>query len=195
MMDGLGLRSFDTHLRDPLERRALMTLFVKTLSGLILINLAVALVSAGGKVNFSGTWTLDKSKTDVSQFIGVGEDIEKAQMASMMMVVEQQGSSLRVTRILKTQGDERKEIHTYNIDGNETTNTGFRGETVVARAFWEGDKLVVVSTRTKRVLTKDISTESRGVWSLSPDGKTLTIAAQINGSRGEQRVRAVFDKQ
>jgi hypothetical protein len=172
-----------------------MTLFVKTLSGLSLISLAVALVSAEGKVNFSGTWILDKSKSDVSQFIGVGEDTEKAQNASMTMVVEQQGASLRVTRILKTQGDERKEIHTYKIDGNETTNTGFRGETVVARAFWEGDKLVVVSTRTKRVLTKDISAESRGVWSLSPDDKTLTIAAQVNSPRGEQRVRAVFDKQ
>jgi hypothetical protein len=109
--------------------------------------------------------------------------------------VDQQGASLRVTRILKTQGDERKEIHAYKLDGNETTNTGFRGETVVARAFWEGDKLVVVSTRTKRVLMKDISAESRGVWSLSPDGKTLTIAAQVNSPRGEQRVRAVFDKQ
>ncbi len=172
-----------------------MTLFVKTLSGLSLISLAVALVSAEGKVNFSGTWILDKSKSDVSQFIGVGEDTEKAQNASMTMVVEQQGASLRVTRILKTQSDERKEIHTYKIDGNETTNTGFRGETVVARAFWEGDKLVVVSTRTKRVLTKDISAESRGVWSLSPDDKTLTIAAQVNSPRGEQRVRAVFDKQ
>jgi len=172
-----------------------MTLFVKMLSGLSLISLAVVLVSAEGKVNFSGTWILDKSKSDVSQFIGVGEDTDKAQNASMTMVVEQQGASLRVTRILKTQGDERKELHTYKIDGNETTNTGFRGETVVARAFWEGDKLVVVSTRTKRVLMKEISGEIRSVWSLSPDGKILTIAAQINSPRGEQRVRAVYDKQ
>lgn len=172
-----------------------MARFLKMFSVVSLINLTVALVSAEGKVNFSGTWILDKSKSDVSQFIGVGEDTEKVQNASMTMVVEQEGTSLRVTRIMKTQGDERKEIHTYKIDGNETTNTGFRGETVVARAFWEGDKLVVVSTRTKRVLTKDISAESRGVWSLSPDGKLLTIAAQVNSPRGEQRVRAVFDKQ
>jgi hypothetical protein len=174
-----------------------MTLFFKILSVLSLIALTVALVSAEGKVNFSGTWILDKSKSDVSQFIGVGEDTEKAQNANMTMVVEQEGASLRVTRIMKTQGDERerKEIHTYKIDGNETTNTGFRGETVVARAFWEGNKLVVVSTRTKRALMKNISAESRGIWSLSPDGKTLTITAQVNSPRGEQRVRAVFDKQ
>lgn len=172
-----------------------MTLFLKMLSVLSLFNLTVVLASAEGKVNFSGTWILDKSKSDVSQFIGVGEDTEKIQNASMTMMVEQEGANLRVTRIMKIQGDERKEIHTYKIDGNETTNTGFRGETVVARAFWEGDKLVVVSTRTKRILTKDLSAESRGVWSLSPDGKLLTIAAQVNSLRGEQRVRAVFDKQ
>ena len=172
-----------------------MTLFIKSLSGLSLVSLAVVLVSAQGKVNFSGTWILDKSKSDVSQFMTAGEDAEKAQNASMTMVVEQQGTNLKVTRILKTQGDERKEIHTYKIDGNETTNTGFRGETVVARAFWEGDKLVVLSTRTKRMFMKDISAESRGVWSLSPDGKTLMIAAHINSPRGEQRARAMFDKQ
>jgi hypothetical protein len=172
-----------------------VTSFLKTLSGLCVVGLAVALVSAQGKVNFSGTWILDKSQSDGSQLMGISEDPEKIRDASMTMVVEQQGSKLRVTRTVKTQGEEKKEIHTYKTDGSETTNTGFRGETVVARAFWEGDKLVVVSTRTMRVLLKDITVESRGVWSLSPDSKTLTIAAQVNSPRGEQRVKAVFDKQ
>jgi hypothetical protein len=172
-----------------------VTPFSKKLSGLCWIALAVVLVSAQGKVNFSGTWVMDKSQSDVPQFMGVTENPEKAQNASMTMVVVQQGSDLRVTRIAKIRGEEQKEIHTYKTDGGETKNTGFRGETVVARAFWEGDKLVVVSTRTWKVLLKDVSAESRGVWSLSPDGKTLTIAAQVNSPRGEQRIKAVFDKQ
>jgi len=113
----------------------------------------------------------------------------------MTMVIEQQGSNLRVTRVMKTQGEERKEIHTYKIGSGETTNTGFGGETIVGRAFWEGDQLVIVSTRTRKVFLKDISAESRGVWSLSPDGKNLTIAAQVNSPRGEQRGKVVFDKQ
>ena len=171
-----------------------MASFVKTLSGLSLVALAAVLVSAQEKVNFSGTWVLDKSQSDVSQLMGLSDDPEKARNASMTMVVEQQGSNLRVNRILKTQGEERKEIHTYKIGGGETTNIGSRGETVVGRAFWEGDKLVIVSTRTWRVLLKDVSAESRGVWSLSPDGKNLTIAAQVNSPRGEQRGKVVFDK-
>ena len=172
-----------------------MTPSVKTLLGLCLVALAVVLVSAQEKVNFSGTWIMDKSQSDVSEFMGLGENPEKARNASMTMVVTQQGSELRVTRIVKIRGEEQKEIHTYKTDGSETKNTGFRGETVVARAFWEGNRLVVVSTRTWRVLLKDVSAESRGVWTLSPDGQALTIAAQVDSPRGVQRIKAVFDKQ
>jgi hypothetical protein len=159
------------------------------------VALAVVLVSAQEKVNFSGTWVLDKSQSDASQLMGLSDDPEKARNASMTMVVEQQGSNLRVNRMLKTQGEERKEIHTYKIGGGETTNTGSRGETVVGRAFWEGDKLAIVSTITRRGPLRDISAETRGVWSLSPDAKTLTISVLVNSPRGEQRAKVVFDKQ
>jgi hypothetical protein len=172
-----------------------MTLSVKIFSGLSLVVIAVVLVSAQGKANFSGIWVLDKSKTDASQFMGVSEGAEQAPNTTMTMLVEQQGTTVRVTRVLRVQGEERKEIHTYKTDGGQTTNTGFRGESVVARAFWEGDKLVVVATRTMKVLLKEISADSRGVWSLSPDGKTLTIDAKVHSLRGEQRVKAVFDRQ
>lgn len=172
-----------------------MTPCVKTLVGLSLVALAVVLASAQGKLNFSGTWILDKSQSDMSQFMIPGEDPEKARNASMTMVVEQQETRLRVTRVVKTPGEERKEIHTYTIDGSETKNTGFRGETVVTRIFWEGNKLVVVSTRPWRVLFRDVPVETRGVWSLSSNGRALTIAAQVHSPRGEQRIKMVFNKQ
>ncbi len=168
--------------------------FVKTLSALTLVALTVALVSAQDTVNFSGTWVVDKSQSDVAELLGLSDDPEKARDASMTMVIEQQGSNLRVTRVMKTQGEERKEIHTYKIGSGETTNTGYRGETIVGRAFWEGDQLVIVSTRTWKVFLREVSAQSRGVWSLSPDGKHLTIAAQVNSPRGEQRGKVVFNR-
>ena len=168
--------------------------FVMTLSGLTVAALTLVLVGAQDKVNFSGTWVLDKSESDVAQLMGLSEDPEKARDTSVTMVIEQQGPDLRVTRVVKTQGEERKEIHTYKIGSGETTNTGYRGETVVGRAFWEGDQLAIVSTRTKKVFLKDVSAESRGVWSLSPDGKNLTIAAQVNSPRGEHRGKVMFNK-
>jgi hypothetical protein len=172
-----------------------MTFLVQTFFGLSLAVIAVGLVSAQSKANFSGTWILDKSRSDASQLLGVSEGVEKDPNTTMTMVVDQQGTTIMVTRVLKAQGEERRETHTYKTDGQETTNTGFRGESVVARTFWEGDKLVVVATRKMKVLVKELSVDSRGVWSLSPDGKTLTIDAKVNSPRGEQRVRAVFDRQ
>jgi hypothetical protein len=169
--------------------------FAKALSGLAVAVLTVVLVNAQDKVNFSGTWVVDKSQSDVAQLMGLSDDPGKTRDSSMTMVIEQQGSDLRVTRVMKTQGEERKEIHRYKIGSGQTSNTGFAGETVMGRAFWEGDQLVIVSTRTWRVLMKEISAESRGVWSLSPDGQHLTIAAQVNSPRGEQRGKAVFVKQ
>ena len=116
-----------------------MTFWLRIFLGLTLVSLSLA--NAQGKTDFSGTWILDKSESDVSHLMSVGETQERLRDASMTMVVDQQGSNLRVTRMVKTTGEERKEIHTYKTDGGETTNTGFQGETVVARGFWEGEKL------------------------------------------------------
>jgi hypothetical protein len=55
--------------------------------------------------------------------------------------------------------------------------------------------LAIVSTITRRGLLKDISAETRGVWSLSPDAKSLTISLLVNSSRGAQRGKLVFAKQ
>jgi hypothetical protein len=169
--------------------------FVKTLAALSWVTLVAVLVGAQEKVNFSGTWVMDKSQSDVSQLVGLSDEPEKAADASMTMVVEQQGSNLRVNRTLKLRGEERKEIHTYKIGGGETTNTGSRGETVVGRAFWEGEKLAIVSTITRRGLLQNFSAETRSVWSLSPDAKSLTASVLINSPRGAQRAKLVFDKQ
>jgi hypothetical protein len=168
--------------------------FIHTLWGVSVVALSVVLVGAQEEVNFSGIWVLDKSQSDVSQLMGLSDDAERVRNASMTMVVDQQGANLRVNRILRTQSEERKEIHTYKIGGGETTNTGLRGETIVGRAFWEENRLVIVSKRTWRVLLKEVSTESRGAWSLSPDGKSLTIAAEVSGPRGDQRGKVVFGK-
>ena len=156
---------------------------------------AFALAAAPGKVNFSGTWILDKSQSDFQQLTGVREGAGNGQDASLSMVIEQQGLRLKVTRTLRTEGEEKTETHIYKTDGTETTNTGFRGESVVTKAWWDGDKLVVSSTRTVKVLIKKVTVQSKSVWSLSLDAKTLTIDAVLETPRGEQRMKAVFHRQ
>jgi hypothetical protein len=172
-----------------------MKRFLYMLGGLSPIVLAVGLASAQGKVNFSGTWRLDKSKSDVSELLETGDRAEKLQDASMMMVVKQQGTTLRVTRTLKVEGKEKQGTYLYNTDGTKTTNTSPRGRSVVSKASWEGKNLVIVSTSELTILWKEFSANIKEVWSLSPDGKSLTIDAQIHSPRGDQRVKALFDKQ
>jgi hypothetical protein len=164
--------------------------------------LALSLAAAGtvwagaaGPTNFSGTWLLDKSKSDLAALSGMGEDAEKAQHATVTMVVEHQGTTLQVTRTLKTDTEEKTQTQTYRTDGTETTNTGPRGGAIVSTASWEGDRLVIVSTRTMALLWKDVSVQGRTVWSLSPDGNTLLIESHIRSPRGDQHFKGVFDKQ
>ena len=47
--------------------------FVKMSCGLMLAALTVVLVSAQDNVNFSGTWVVDKSQSDMAQFIGLSD--------------------------------------------------------------------------------------------------------------------------
>jgi hypothetical protein len=163
--------------------------------GLSLLLCTFALAAAQGNVNFSGTWILDKSQSDIRQLTGVRGGVGNGQDASLSMVIEQQGPTLKVTRTLRAEGEAKMETHTYKTDGTETTNTGFRGESVVTKASWDGDKLLVSSTRTAKVLIKKVTVQSKGVWRLSLDGKTLTIDATLETPRGEQRVKGVFHKQ
>jgi hypothetical protein len=163
--------------------------------GLSILLCAFAVAAAQGKVNFSGTWIFDKSQSDFQQLTGVRGGAGNGQDASLSMVIEQQGPTLKITRTLRAEGEEKTETHLYKTDGTETTNTGFRGESVVTKAWWDGDKLVVSSSRTVQVLIKRVTVQSNGVWSLSLDAKTLTIDATLETPRGEQRMKAVFHKQ
>jgi hypothetical protein len=145
-------------------------------------------------VNFSGTWQLDPAKSDV-RIAGAGAEGKNAKDISLTMIVDQQGTTLNVTRTLTVDGEKRQEVHAYKTDGSPTTHTGLRGESVVAKASWEDDKLVLVTTRTMSVLVTEVKVESKGVWSLSSHGKTLTIDGALQTPRRKEQVKAVFHKQ
>lgn len=173
-----------------------MKLFMSTVWALSFVVMGAILATAQGKVNFSGTWLLDKSKSDMAQLVGMGgERAEKFHSAGLSMVVEQRGTTLKVTRTLNVEGEERKQTYAYKTDGTKTTNTGPRGGAIVSKANWKGDNLVIVSSRKLTMLWKEFSADSKEVWSLSPDGKTLTIDTQIHSPRGDPHFKAVFDKQ
>jgi len=146
----------------------------------------VFLGSASAKPNFSGTWKLDLSKSDRVGRMGPRGP------ADVVMVVEQKGDIISIKNTTKfADGRERTREMKYKTDGSESVNENWRGNKVKARAKWKGNKLVITSTmqfRNRRI-------DSETTWSLSKDGKTLTITNTLMGPRGRARTRrSVFVK-
>jgi hypothetical protein len=172
-----------------------MRLLLALCCGLSLVLFTSVWAGTQAPVDFSGTWKLDPAKSDVRQLAAMSGGSKNAKDISLSMVIDQQGTTLTVRRTLTVDGEAQQEHHTYKTDGSETTHTGFRGESVTAKASWQGDKLVLVSTRTMSMLVKEVKVESKGVWSLSAGGKTLTIDGTLHTPRRDQQVKAVFHKQ
>jgi hypothetical protein len=139
--------------------------------------LAIAVgLFAQGKPDFSGKWQLDAAKSD--QMGGGG----RGPGGGGPLTVKQTETELTTER---TRG-EQVMTTTYKLDGTETTTQGQMGASK-ASAKWDGTKIVTKTTRE----TPNGSMEFTETWSLSADGKELTILR--SSARGESK--QVYTKQ
>ncbi len=149
--------------------------------GVILLALAVA------APNFSGTWVRDKAKSDPMGFGRRGgeapPDIE------VTMTIKQEGNAFDVS----TQRGDRTMDSKYTLDGKETTNTTGRGSTV-SKANWDGDNLVIDGTRKFSGPNGEMEMKFKEVYSLSADGKTLTVTSTNSTPNGERTSKQVYNK-
>ena len=76
----------------------------------------------------------------------------------------------------------------YTTDGKQAENANPPSK---GSAKWDGDKLVVDSVRD----FQGAELKFHEVWSLSADGKMLTINNHITAPQGEFDLTLVFDKQ
>jgi hypothetical protein len=134
---------------------------------LVLLAFAAAVVlpftaRAQMKTDFSGTWTLDASKSDAPGGRG-------GRGPQGPVTIKQSASEITIGQA------------TYKLDGSESVNQlQGRGGMMEAKskAHWDGAKLVIETTR-------DIggnsvtSTETR---TLSADGKEMTVETSFNGN-------------
>lgn len=127
--------------------------------------------------DFSGTWTLNPSKSEYGQF--PAPDL-------MMRTVAYRDGVLKMSTLQSgTQGEVRSELQ-YTTDGEVSVNGENRGA-----AHWEGDTLVIESSRT----IQNAELTSREVWTLSDDGAELTIETHIMlPQQGGFDVKQVFEK-
>ena len=113
---------------------------------------------AAGKLDFSGTYSLDARKG------GTGDSI---------IQVAQKENSVEVTRV--EQGKSTTNI--YSLDGSEGTYTTSSGGTGKGKAYFKGKFLILENVVVSRPQPSApvIRLHSKEQWQLSTDSKTLTI--------------------
>ena len=142
---------------------------------------ALLSVTAFAAPNFSGEWKLNAGKSD----FGPMPAPEK-----LLMKVDHKDPALTVKNEQTTQQGESKTEQVYTTDGKENKNKN-RNNEMISKLKWEGDALTIDSKldfQGNEVSLKDN-------WTLSSDGKVLTIKRKIVAPQGEFETIQVLDKQ
>jgi hypothetical protein len=127
--------------------------------------------------NFTGEWKLNLAKSDYGPV---------PQPEFMTRTIKHDDPMLEASTHQKgAQGEATTQLK-YTTDGKPAENTGSKGT-----AKWDGDKLVVDSIRD----LQGAELKFHEVWSLSADGKTMTVNNHITAPQGEFDIVLVFDKQ
>ena len=160
--------------------------------------------------DFSGTWVLDIPKSQVN---------ERMRIESLTMTVAQTDKELKVTSETKRQappadaaaqpgpngpgggrgmrGFSGDGTVAYSLEGKETIVEidGPNGKMPIKyKAVVEAGKANLSSTRSFSGPMGDITATTKDTWTLSPDGKTLTVVRLQSSPRGERTSTLVFVK-
>jgi len=167
---------------------------------------------AQNKKDFSGSWTLDTSKSKLD---------ERMRIEAMTMTVAQTDKDIKVETATKRmpppadagggggmgggmgrgggmRGMGGDTNFTYTLDGKETSvnqETPMGAMPVKLKAEMEKDgKLKLSSSRTFNTPNGEMTMTTKETWSLSEDGKTLTVKREMESPRGTNSSEMVFMK-
>ena len=152
--------------------------------------LVVGSVSAAG-TNFSGTWVLDKAKSEGLQ--GRMANVDQT------WAVTQDAKTLSVEKSFS--GGEQpmpSQKSTYNLDGSETSMemTGRMPGKAALKAKWQDDgKILELNSVLKaNVQGNDVTITGTEHWELTDGGKTLKVHRVSESPRGTQDSKLTFTK-
>ena len=179
----------------------------KTIFLTAIICLSAISAFAQKKADFSGSWTLDTTKSKLD---------ERARIESMTMTVTQTDKDIKVETTTKRipppadaqgngQGGGMRRgggfggdgTTTYTLDGKETkiTQQTQMGEIpVMLKAKIDEGKLKLNQSRTFNSPMGEVSMTTKETWTLAEDGKTLTVKRDTESPRGTNSSEMVFTK-
>lgn len=138
--------------------------------------------TSGPPPNLSGTWKLNVSKSDFGQ-------IPPPDSRTEVITDSEPAIKIVATWAGGPMGDGN---NTMDLDtsGKETT-TQIMGNDAKSTAKWDGQSLIVNTSLSMQ--EADVTVKSS--YSLSADGKTLTVLAHVTGPMGAMDMKSVYDKQ
>ncbi len=170
-----------------------------SLAAIIIAFIALTCFAQTTRPNFTGHWVLDKEQSKLANpdaVVGITIDIKHAEpkiaiKRTMELSMGQGRSSIVVTTDGKWISDADMEKDAEPAPQGDAMFSSGASKT---RASWDGEKLVVNTVMTPEQGGPPI--EKDAVYSLSPDGKTLTIeSVRRGGPQGEVKSTEVYRKQ
>lgn len=156
--------------------------------------------AAAQSADFSGTWRLDADASEFPDFGGGGGRLfgggggrggggrgGPGPGGARTLVIVQTATML----IVEQQSDRGSRAVTYRLDGEESTNSGPRGEQT-SRSRWDGAALVTEGTQSVSTPRGDFTLEFTERRTLSADGRTMTVSATRTTPRGDIDTTLVY---
>ena len=140
----------------------------------------------GAKVNFTGTWIYNVSKSTND-----GGDFQ----AARQLTIKHEGNNLTVNRVRSGQGGQMTTAtEKYTLDGKESVNTSGRGPTRSVVTWGPDNKSLsfAIGLTIKRNGTPVIM-RSNEEWILK-DAKTLSIVSSALTQNGQRKATFIYDK-
>ena len=140
--------------------------------------------------DFSGTWELDRSKSDFGLFSD-----RPLSRADATLVIAHRDPELKITRTLKLNDQQEvKEFSYYTDERGETNPATLGAGEVKSKTKWEGERVAARSKMTwpgrggGAAYELDVTQK----WQVSSDGKTLTNTTVITNQTGAQEIKLVY---
>lgn len=146
---------------------------------------------AAWKVDFTGTWVLDKAQSE-----GIPDEI-----TGLTLVVKQSGDKIDIQGKITTATGDESLPDTIIIDAksNDYIPRGPGGLTGTGKrtAKWSADGKSLEIEEDVKFDSPDgvVSLHSSRNWALSIDGKILTITQDVTADQGSQHIKRVLKKQ
>jgi hypothetical protein len=176
--------------------------------------------AAEKSVDFSGIWTLDPAHSklwhtrpglpkpkitigntrpdnrDTKDDGGFLNELPETRIQNLTLTIAQTDGEVRTMRQFTIDGEKRSVVQKFLLDGSQCINVASNGQgEFVSRTRWSENKLISSGSQTTIVGEHTAEMPAEEEYSISGDGKKLTIETSIITPRGVTHLKHVFTKE